>query len=145
MRIYGKEMNEGEVAGLYAEALEIQQVQEAKTTLNLKNGAMVCDNLSLPLSSGACSIVWESDNTKALENDGTVHFQDKSVSVKLTAVIKSGSYSETIEFELTVPTASEAKGEKYRTRLSIPAYISEDLQKEVDGQEIVWSCVPWDL
>lgn len=135
-------MNEGEVAGLYAEALEIQQVQEAKTTLNLKNGAMVCDNLSLPLSSGACSIVWESDNTKALENDGTVHFQDKSVSVKLTAVIKSGSYSETIEFELTVPTASEAKGEKYRTRLSIPAYISEDLQKEVDGQEIVWSCVP---
>lgn len=142
MRIYGKEMNEGEVAGLYAEALEIQQVQEAKTTLNLKNGAMVCDNLSLPLSSGACSIVWESDNTKALENDGTVHFQDKSVSVKLTAVIKSGSYSETIEFELTVPTASEAKGEKYRTRLSIPAYISEDLQKEVDGQEIVWSCVP---
>ncbi len=142
LRIYGKEMNEGEVAGLYAEALEIQQVQEAKTTLNLKNGAMVCDNLSLPLSSGACSIVWESDNTKALENDGTVHFQDKSVSVKLTAVIKSGSYSETIEFELTVPTASEAKGEKYRTRLSIPAYISEDLQKEVDGQEIVWSCVP---
>lgn len=39
LRIYGKEMNEGEVAGLYAEALEIQQVQEAKTTLNLKNGS----------------------------------------------------------------------------------------------------------
>ena len=35
---------------------------------------------------------------------------------------------------------NEAQAGVYRTQLLIPRYVSEDLQAEVDGQPITWSC-----
>ena len=142
LKIYSEAMTQQEVDALYEDAYAVQSVQEAKAGLKLKNGMTVNENLTLPTESGDCAISWTSSNEEALSNDGTVHFQEQSTDVVLTATITCGSYSEDVSYELTVPTEAEAKGAIYKTQLLIPAYVSENLQSEVNGQTIKWSGDP---
>ena len=79
-------------------------------------------------------MTWTSSNENAVKTDGTVVFGEERQEVKLTAEITCGSYSETCEYTVTVPSQEEAQAGIYRSQLLIPRYVSEDLQQEADGQ-----------
>ena len=140
VRIYDQEMNGAEVAGLYQDAQKIQKVKEVKLALQAGDGVDVAGSLTLPTESEDCTIVWKSSDPSLIENDGTVHFKDAAQKVTLTAVVTNGTYSEQREFELTVASKADADSAQYRMGLTIPRYISRNLQNTVNGKAVVWEC-----
>ena len=141
VRIYDKSMSADEVGELYDEALDIQNVKEMIAGIDLEDGDTIYDpELNLPTDSETCTVVWSSSDPEVIGTDGTVQFGGEPREVTLTAEITSGSYTETVSYTLNVPDAEEAAAGAYRAQLLIPRYISEDLQSEVDGQPITWSC-----
>lgn len=140
VRVYGKCMDEAQAGQLYRKALEIQNVKEVKTGITLQDGKTVYSDLELIQSTDECEVVWTSSDENVIRTDGTVLYGDEKQTVTLTAVITCGSYSEECSYDIIVPSADEAKAGVYRTQLLIPRYVSEDLQTEVDGQPITWTC-----
>ena len=140
VRIYGKCMDEAQAGQLYRKALEIQNVKELKSGISIPDGKTVYGDLNLIQSTDTCQVTWTSSNENAVKTDGTVVFGEERQEVKLTAEITCGSYSETCEYTVTVPSQEEAQAGIYRSQLLIPRYVSEDLQQEADGQAVAWSC-----
>lgn len=141
VRIYDKTMDGQEVEELYDEASDIQNVKETIASIDIHNGDTVYEQqLNLPTENDTCQIQWTSSAPEIISTEGKVQFGEEPKEVTLTAVIQSGNYMETVEYTVVVPDAKEAAAGVYRTQLLIPRYISENLQKEVEGLPITWSC-----
>ena len=124
VRIYGKCMDEAQAGQLYRKALEIQNVKELKSGISIPDGKTVYGDLNLIQSTDTCQVTWTSSNENAVKTDGTVVFGEERQEVKLTAEITCGSYSETCEYTVTVPSQEEAQAGIYRSQLLIPRYVS---------------------
>ena len=142
LRIYSREFNMSEVSDLYQNSLPVKQVKEARASLKIGNGLSVTGNLDLPVQAGECTVKWRSGQPAVVEENGTVHFQKDETTVTLTAVISSGAYTEESVYELTIASEKDAAAGRYRTALSIPKYISCNMQTEVNGEAVIWSSEP---
>lgn len=142
LRIYSREFNMSEVSDLYQKSLPVKQVKEARASLKIGNGLSVTGNLDLPVQAGECTVKWKSGQPAVVEENGTVHFQKDETTVTLTAVISSGAYAEESVYELTIASEKDAAAGRYRTALSIPKYISCNMQTEVNGEAVIWSSEP---
>lgn len=131
-----------EVSDLYQNSLPVKQVKEARASLKIGNGLSVTGNLDLPVQAGECTVKWRSGQPAVVEENGTVHFQKDETTVTLTAVISSGAYTEKSVYELTIASEKDAAAGRYRTALSIPKYISCNMQTEVNGEAVIWSSEP---
>ncbi|MGN1114950.1 MAG: immunoglobulin-like domain-containing protein, partial [Candidatus Ornithomonoglobus sp.] len=97
-----------------------EKIMYAKNQLKLINfnkdkSKVITSSIHLPTSietnNGNVSIEWESSDTEKLGNDGTLYEQPSSgkYSLTLTAVIKSGGESETVEYPVVIRPFTDAK------------------------------------
>lgn len=142
LRIYSREFNLTEVADLYQKSIPVKKVKEARASLKIGDGLTVIDDLDLPVQAGECAVKWKSNKPAVVEENGTVHFQKDEAKVTLTAVISSGTYAEETVYELTIASQKDAAAGRYRTALSIPKYISGNMQTAVNSEPVIWSSEP---
>ena len=98
------------------------------------NAGFVTSDLTLPTSSGAAAVRWQSDNETVIANDGTVTRPDTNTNVKLTATLSLDGTEDVIkEFNLTVI----AKGGNVATYVSNdPGLDTDALRGQIGGMMI---------
>ncbi len=64
----------------------------------------ITQNISLPSKYNGCDVTWSSDNTGAIEADGTIHYSNAPQAVTLTATLNANGISAVKSFNVTVST-----------------------------------------